>query len=151
MHKSAQLDARVVRGMIQRALATERSGLLLHRLDCVLMVAQGRSCSEVANWIGVDRRTIERWVHAAYVSGMAGLVEVHAGGRPATFTQAQMQSVWPDLQASPRAFGYPESRWTGKRLALHLAKRHGIAMSVRTCQRLISLRREGRAGLRRID
>ena len=50
MHKSAQVDASVVRGMIQLALATERSGLLLHRLDSVLMVAQGRSCSEVANW-----------------------------------------------------------------------------------------------------
>lgn len=148
MHKSAQLDASVVRGMIQHALATERSGLLLHRLDCVLMVAQGRSCSEVANWIGVDRRTIERWVHAAYLSGMAGLVEVHAGGRPATFTSAQMEGVWPVLQASPGAFGYPESRWTGKRLARHLAMHLGIAMSVRTCQRLIAQQGAGKARAR---
>lgn len=148
MHKSAQLDARVVRGMIQRALATERSGLLLHRLDCVLMVAQGRSCSEVANWIGVDRRTIERWVHAAYLNGIDGLVEVHAGGRPATFTPAQMQNVWPDLQASPRAFGYPELQWTGKRLAQHLARHHGIAMSARTCQRLIARQGAGKARAR---
>ena len=147
MHKSAQVDASVVRGMIQLALATERSGLLLHRLDSVLMVAQGRSCSEVADWIGVDRRTVERWVHAAFVSGMDGLVEVHAGGRPATFSPALMQSVWPDLQASPRAFGYPESRWTGKRLALHLAKRHSIALSVRTCQRLIARQGAGMVGV----
>ena len=146
MHKSAQVDASVVRGLIQLALATDRSGHLLHRLDCVLMVAQGRRCSEVADWIGVDRRTIERWVHAAYVSGIDGLVEVHAGGRPATFTPAQMQSVWPDLQASPRAFGYPELQWTGKRLALHLARHHGITMSVRTCQRLIARQRTGMAG-----
>lgn len=148
MHKSAQLDAGVVRGMIQHALATDRSGKLLHRLDCVLMVAQGRSCSEVADWIGVDRRTIERWVHAAYVNGMDGLVEVHAGGRPATFTPTQMESVWPDLQASPRAFGYPESRWTGKRLAQHLTKRHGITMSVRTCQRLIARQGAGKVRAR---
>ena len=114
------------------------------------MVAQGRSCSEVAAWIGVDRRTVERWAHAAYVSGMAGLVEVHAGGRPATFSpaQAQMESVWPDLQASPQAFGYPESLWTGKRLAQHLTKRHGITMSVRTCQRLIARQGAGKARAR---
>ena len=148
MHKSAQLDASVVRGMIQHALATDRSGKLLHRLDCVLMVAQGRSCSEVAAWIGVDRRTIARWVHAAYVSGMAGLVEVHAGGRPATFTSAQMERVASVLQASPRAFGYPESRWTGKRLARHLSMQHGFAMSVRTCQRLIARQGPGTTAAR---
>ena len=148
MHKSAQPDASVVRGMIQRALATDRSGKLLHRLDCVLMVALGRSCSEVADWIGVDRRTIERWVHAAYVSGMAGLVEVHVGGRPPTFTSTQMEGVWPVLKASPQAFGYPESQWTGKRLALHLAKHLGITMSVRTCQRLIARQGAGRAAAR---
>ena len=148
MHKSAQLDASVVRGMIQQALATDRSGKLLHRLDCVLMVAQGHRCSEVADWIGVDRRTIERWVHAAYVNGIDGLVEVHAGGRPATFTPAQMESVWPVLQASPQAFGYPESQWTGKRLARHLANRHGITMSVRTCQRLIARQGAGKAAAR---
>ena len=134
--------------MIQHALATDRSGKLLHRLDCVLMVAQGRPCSEVADWIGVDRRTIERWVHAAYVSGIDGLVEVHAGGRPAAFTPAQMEGVWPDLQASPRAFGYPESHWTGKRLARHLAKHHGITLSVRTCQRLIARQGAGKARAR---
>ena len=42
------------------------------------------------------------------------------------------------LQAPPIAQGYPERRWTGKRLVLHLARLYGLDLSVRSCQRLIA-------------
>lgn len=127
-----------MREMIRTALARAESGRLLHRLDCVLLVAEGRSLCEVADWFDVDRRTIQRWVHAAYSEGIDGLVEHHNGGRPSKLTSEQEQSIWLVLQASPNAYGYSDRQWTGKRLALHLDKHHAVTMSVRTCQRMIA-------------
>ena len=132
-----------VRGMIRAALANAEREHLLHRLHCVLLVAAGRSRSEVAEWFEVDRRTIQRWVHAAYVLGIEGLIDHHNGGRPATMTCQQLEWIRVDLQASPRASGYPDRAWTGKRLALHLAKCYDLNMSVRSCQRLIARSRAG--------
>ena len=118
---------------------------MLHRLDCVLLVAEGRSMHEVADWFAVDQRTIQRWVHAAYASGIAGLAEHHNGGRPAKLTPKQQQSIQLDLQATPMAFGYPARQWTGKRLAFHLERRYAVKISIRSCQRMIVCHRAGLA------
>lgn len=130
------LQAAYVRWMIQLALKRVRGGELLRRLDAVLLVAEGRTVCEVAEWFSVNHRTLERWVHAAYLRGVDGLVEHHCGGRPAKL--AQINGIWQDLRSPPNLFGYHDRRWSGKRLALHLDKYYRIKMSVRNCQRIIS-------------
>lgn len=137
MHKSCVSNAENVREMIRNALHSAKDGHLLHRLDGVLLVAEGRSCGEVASWFGVDRRTVERWVHAAGARGVDGLVDHHHGGRPAKMSSAQGQGIRLALLALPSVYGYPDRQWTGKRLALHLTRQFGLELSVRTCQRLI--------------
>ncbi len=131
--------------LLRDALAQAAPAQLVHRLDAVMLVAQGRSCQEVGDWFGVDRRTIERWVHAAYVSGLSGLATHHAGGKPATLSVAQWQSVLSDLRLAPSHFGHAERRWSGKRLAQHLHQHHGVQLSVRSCQRLIAAARRALA------
>lgn len=138
MHKNCVSDAAQVRDMIRGALHGRPDAQWLHRLDGVLLVAEGRSCSEVAGWFGVNRRTVERWIHSAAAQGMAGLADHPHGGRPARLSNAQLQALAPDLLASPAALGYPDRQWNGKRLALHLAGRYGLVVSVRSCQRLIA-------------
>ena len=148
MHASGGEGATTVRELIRTALANGDSGHVLHRLDGVLLVAAGRSLDEVADWFGVDRRTIQRWVHAAYAQGIGGLAEHLNGGRPAKLSSALERSIRLDLQASPGTFGYPDQQWTGKRLALHLHKHHHVTLSVRTCQRMILRSRDSPTSLR---
>ena len=139
MQKSCGINGDEVRALIRSAMHSAKDGHLLHRLDGVLLVAEGRSCSEVAAWFGVNRRTVERWVHVADARGADGLAEHHQHtGRPAKLSSAQQDVIGLALLAAPRVQGYPERRWTGKRLALHLASRFGLALSVRSCQRLIA-------------
>lgn len=145
MHKSKLLDGNRVREMIRIALTSGEGGHVLHRLDCVLLVSDGRSYSEVADWFGVDRRTIKRWVHAAYVRGVDGLVKHRSQGRPAKLLSQQMQRISLDLLASPGVCGYQDPKWTGKRLALHLDKCYGVSLSIRSCQRMISRSHAGLA------
>lgn len=143
MHKSIAMNGDTVREMIRNALQSAKDGRLLHRLDGVLLVAEGRSCNEVAAWFGVDRRTVERWIRAADAQGIGGLAEHHHVGRPAKLSGAQLQELRLALPCAPAVLGYPDRRWTGKRLALHLAARYGQVLSVRSCQRLIVGSRSG--------
>ena len=138
MQKSCVNNGDQVREMIRSALHSTKDAYLLHRLDGVLLVSEGRSCGEVARWFGVNRRTVERWIHAAAAQGIGGLAEHHRGGRPARLSGAQLQEIGRALAAAPAVLGYPDRHWTGKRLALHLIRHYGLALSMRSCQRLIA-------------
>jgi transposase len=121
------------------ALAHSNSGRLVHRLVCVLLVAEGRPVKEVARWLHVNLRSVQRWVHNACVSGVQGLAEGPHVGRPTSLSQQQLQATMQVLHASPQTSGYAEDHWSGKRLALHLERTYGISISVRSCQRLIEM------------
>jgi transposase len=144
MRKLAPRGAHWLRELIQAAVRRSDEQRYLHRLHCVLLVAEGRSCYEVARWFGEDARTIERWVHALDAHGMEGLREHHGGGRPARLTAAQAQRLAIELQRTPDAPGHPRRTWSGKLLTQHLRGSYGIELSARQCQRL--LRRLARDG-----
>lgn len=139
MIKTVSLDSDHVRHLIRDAMAASEAGQLLHRLDGVLLVAQGRSCSEVARWFGVSRRSVERWLHAVCAAGSAGVVDRHRHcGRRSSIDGPRLERVCHELLQPPSMLGYPEKKWSGKRLALHLSRSEGITLSVRSCQRLIT-------------
>jgi transposase len=126
-----------IRELIRASVKTSCEQHFLHRLHCVLLVAESRSCYEVARWFGENPRTIQRWVHAFREDGMEGLRAHHAGGRCAKLTDKQMQHLMADLQKLPRVFGYREPEWKGRLLAQHVERNYGITLSVRQCQRII--------------
>lgn len=134
----AIMDETMVRGLIRAVLAKSPTMRLMQRLDCVLLVVNGRGVAEVADWFGVGRRSIQRWVHAASAEGIDGLQKSSHGGRPDMVKGDLRHSITIDLQASPGDFGYSDLQWSGKRLALHLRSFYGISVSVRTCQRMIA-------------
>lgn len=137
MRKLSLSSAKWVREVIHASVKTSCESHFLHRLHCVLLVAEGRSCYEVARWFGEDPRTIERWVHALNEHGIEGLREHHSGGRPTRLADEQIPRLALDLQKPPRVCGYSEREWSGKLLAQHLEGSYGIKLSVRQCQRIM--------------
>lgn len=131
-------NAQAIREVIQASIKTNCEPQFLHRLHCMLLIAEGRSCCEVALWFGKHPRTVERWVHALDLHGIEGLREHHAGGRPPALTGEQAQRLALDLQKPPGVFRYSKREWSGKLLAQHLAANCGIRLSVRQCQRMLS-------------
>jgi len=130
-------NAQAIREVIQASIKMNCEPQFLHRLHCMLLIAEGRSCCEVARWFGKHPRTVERWVHALDRHGIEGLRKHHAGGRPAALTGEQAQRLALDLQKPPGVFRYSEREWSGKLLAQHLVANCGIRLSVRQCQRML--------------
>lgn len=136
--RKLQLPAEAaLRAALAAALRHGREQRFVHRLDAVLLVSLGRSCYEVAQWLGDDPRTVERWVHAVAGAGVEGLRGQPRGGRGGCLTPAQRQQLALELAAAPGAAGHPQPRWTGKLLARHLQRSYGVCISVRQCQRLL--------------
>jgi transposase len=93
----AELERRRV-----RAVALLRDGLLPH---------------EVAERVGVDRRSVRRWNRAHRRRGRAGLTARPVPGRPPKLTVRQRATLVRWILQGPEAFGFRTSLWTCQRIA----------------------------------
>jgi transposase len=107
-----------------------------HRLHGVLLVAQGMSAPQVAQFLGDGTRTVEYWVRRFNAEGLSGLVEGERPGRPARLSEPQLEHIGVILRQSPRAQGMTGNLWDGKSLAEWLRRNWAVKLSVRQCQRL---------------
>lgn len=114
----------------------DRESRFLHRLHCVLLVAEDISCYQVAEWFGEHPRTIERWAHQYNESGISGLRDEEKR-RPAKIGIEQRKRLQTDIFRGPCELGYNQNGWDGKLLQTHLEHSYGIELSVRQCQRIL--------------
>jgi transposase len=56
---------------------------LRERYHAILLLMDGKSCSEIAQWLYRDEDTIHIWVHAFNEAGVPGLERAPIPGRPA--------------------------------------------------------------------
>jgi transposase len=144
MQKLVLKDNELMHLAIQQEIARSDESRYDHRLHGLLLVSQGYSCYDVADLLGQDPRTIERWVKRFDKHGFGGLQEGEHPGRPTRLGAEDCLKVEADLRCSPRDFGYGQNLWDGKLLAHHLTRRYYVTLGVRQCQRLF-----GQFGFRR--
>lgn len=107
-----------------------------HRLHSVLLVAQGMTCPQVAALLGDAPRSVEYWVLRFEQSGWAGLREGERSGRPRRLNEKPLREIHAALRRMPREMGLGGNLWDGKTLAAWIARRYGMELGVRQCQRL---------------
>lgn len=148
MRKLQLEDAEVMRMVIQQEIGRSDESRYDHRLHCLLLLAAGHSCRQVAALFGEDDTTVQRWVHRFSEGGLSALREGERSGRPPTLTQAQWSLLEADLRRSPHEFGLARACWDGRTLSEFLRLRYGVDLGVRQCQRIarqMRLRRNGAA------
>ena len=97
------------------------------RCLAVQRVLDGYSAEEVADFLGVDARSVRRWL-AAF---RAGLAARPAPGRPPKLTPAQVKIVRRWLCESPTSFGFDTELWTASRLARLIEQEFGTRLNPR--------------------
>lgn len=127
---------------VQEGIQHNPKLLFFHRLHCVLLVAEGRSCYEVSQWFHGDPHTVQNWVHLYEASGCEGLKSKKRVGRPNKLNGLNFGLLKRDLQTSPNKLGYSGVVWTGQEFAIYLTECHRITLSIRQCQRLLKKLRE---------
>ena len=129
-------DAEEMLWVLQDEIRRSEEARYDHRLHGVLLVAQGMSAPQVAQFLGDGTRTVEYWVKRFNAEGLSGLVEGERPGRPTRLSEAQLEHIGVILREAPRAHGMTGNLWDGKTLADWLRRNWAVALSVRQCQRL---------------
>jgi transposase len=94
------------------------------------------TCPEVGRLLGDAPRSVEYWVRHFEERGLSGLVEGARAGQPKRLSAAQRQEVESVLRRAPTEVGLSGTLWDGKTLQVWLARRQGVRLGVRQCQRM---------------
>jgi transposase len=83
----------------------------------VRRVRSGYTQKEVADFLGVHPRTVQRWMQTYREHGMRGLKARPASGRPPKLSLQQERKVLRWFRQSPTEFGFTTELWTAPRVA----------------------------------
>jgi transposase len=101
----------------------------------VQRVCDGYSTQEVAEFLGVDPRSVRRWLAAFRHNGLRGLAARPVWGRPPKLTRTQEKIVSRWLRDSPTQFGFATELWTCRCLAQLIEQEWAIALNPRYLSR----------------
>ncbi len=107
-----------------------------HRLHCILLICDGRTCADVVALFGDSLRAVQYWVKRYNKAGIDGLRDPARAGRNPRLLPGDRAILAQDLRCSPREFGYTQNLWDGKLLSHHLKEKFHVELKVRQCQNL---------------
>jgi transposase len=102
------------------------------------MAHRGRARQDIAADLGVDRRTVTRWVNAYCDTGLDGLRPRKPKGKPGHIPAALADEVKQWVIGGPAGQGLDRANWTHAEIADHLLKTHGVRTSRSAVQRFCS-------------
>jgi transposase len=101
------------------------------RFLAVQRVSEGFSIEEVADFLGVHRTTVSRWIAAFHARGSDGLLGRAAPGRPRKLTTTQEKIVLRWLADDPTEHGFPTELWTADRIRRLIEQEFGVGFNPR--------------------
>ncbi len=114
------------------------------RLLAAIAYKNGVTQTELAEWYGVERRTIYSWLKRLDADSLDEAVEDEKRpGRPRKLSEAEQQEFEHALQESPTALDYDAPAWTPALVQSHLEETYDVEYSIPSCRRLMK-----EAGLR---
>jgi transposase len=111
---------------------------LRDRLQIVRMAHRGRARQDIAADLGVNRKTVTRWLNAYCDGGLDALRPKKAPGKPGKIPPALADEVRRWVIEGPAKQGLDRANWTHEELADHLKKAKGIRTSRSAVQRFCS-------------
>jgi transposase len=98
----------------------------------VQRVGEGYSAADVADFLGVDARSVRRWVAQARAGGWSALAAKPPSGRPRKLSHTQEKIVLRWLRESPTDLGFATDLWTAARLAQLIEEEWDIRLHPRS-------------------
>jgi transposase len=109
-------------------MRTQGSPAELEHRRCLAVqrVLEGYATEEVAKVLGVDPRSVRRWVATFRQRGAAALAALPVPGRPPKLTPVQARIVRRWLADNLVAHGFATALWTAPRLAQLIEQEWGV-------------------------
>jgi transposase len=110
------------------------------RLLAIRRLLEGFSTEEVAEFLEVERRSVQRWMNIFSEQGWNGLLARPTAGRPRKLNPTQEKIVLRWVQQSPTEFGFPTELWTCQHLTQVIFEEWGICLNSAYLSRWLRVR-----------
>lgn len=108
------------------------------RIVAAIAHRNGVSQTELAEWFGVERKTIYNWLRRFDDAPLAEAArDADRLGRPTKLTPEQRRRAMEAFRADPEEVGYDAAEWTPAEVAAYVRDRFGVAYSESSCRRLL--------------
>jgi transposase len=112
-----------------KALKDNDCSNFIQRILMLLLRNEGKTYQEIADFLGCSYRTVAYWCVHGDPEDIESLRDKRTKGNYRKVTEEYMQLLMETIAHDPRELGYQFARWSGDRLAEHLAQSTGIALS----------------------
>ncbi len=123
---------------LQSALAEVEGKKPTQRLIAAIAYKNGITQTELADWYGVERRTIYSWLKRLEQEPLVEAVhDNHRSGRPRKLTDEQRMTLNETLHQPPHKSGYAEQEWTPLLVRAYILDAFDVTYSIPSCRRLM--------------
>lgn len=128
----------VTKGELRDALDSVESKTPAMRLVAAIAYEHGVTQSELAEWFGVERKTIYNWLTRLEEQNYELAVRDAArSGRPSRLTSDQRDLLRHVLREPPRKEGFEAETWTPRLVQTYLASEFEVTYSLPSCRRFM--------------
>lgn len=123
---------------LQRALDNVEQKKPAQRLIAAIAYKNGISQTELAEWYGVQRRTIYNWLKRLEHDPIEQAVrDANRSGRPRKLNDQQQTQLEKSLQEPPTEAGYDDPTWTPALVQQYIDDQFDVDYSRPSCRRLL--------------
>jgi len=123
---------------LQQALDNVEGKKPTQRLLAAIAYKNGVPQTELAEWYGVERKTIYNWLKRLDAESLEqAATDVHRSGRKRKLSEKQQIQFEQTLHESPTNIGYDAPAWTPALVQQYLEKTYDVEYSIPSCRRLM--------------
>lgn len=126
------------RKTIESHLDTPEEDLPAHRLQIIMLSAEGKRVPEISEEVNLHPINVRKWIHRFNRYGLDGLRSGKSPGRPPVFNDEQRNQITEIANTNPRLLGMHYSRWSLQRLRRYLIEQRIVDhISVETIRQIL--------------
>lgn len=96
------------------------------RAQGVILYIEGKRVMDIADFLGVTRGSVNRWLQWYDGCGLDGLRSEKRPGRPPRLSEGQRAELVALIEAGPTECGFEAGLWTGPMVAELIRSRYGV-------------------------
>jgi transposase len=101
---------------------------LVERAKIVHLASEGHHIPQIAEAMGVNEKTVRKWLKRMNEQGIAGLSDEARSGAPPRYTPEVKAQIIAAALTNPRDLGRQFNCWTFERLAVYVREELGFAI-----------------------
>ena len=114
---------------LQKELKENRHPDIRERILMLLLLNDGKTQAEIANFLGCSLRKVSYWCVHGDPENLESLVDERMKGNYQKVTEEYTKLLLETIEKEPEELGYEFGRWTNARLSTYLEEKTGIKLS----------------------